>query len=107
MTSPENVTPPADRSLPAADATEAFDAAERDMWQGRTEAYAGSFARLCAPPVEALLDAAGGGRGTRGLVFGTRTGTAAAAAIARWARVNALGGVRRAAAGARVPHLEP
>ena len=43
----------------------AFDAAERAMWQGRTEAYAGSFARLCAHPVEALLDAAGVRAGTR------------------------------------------
>ncbi|MFF4036183.1 hypothetical protein ACFYZ2_41665 [Streptomyces sviceus] len=28
-------------------ATEIFDATERAMWSGRTEAYAGSFARLC------------------------------------------------------------
>lgn len=39
--------------------TEAFDASERAMWAGRAEAYEGSFARLCAHPVEELLDAAG------------------------------------------------
>ncbi|MDH6585138.1 SAM-dependent methyltransferase [Streptomyces sp. SAI-133] len=72
------------------DATEAFDAAERSMWKGRTEAYAGSFARLCAHPVEALLDAAGVGADTRVLDVGTGTGTAAVAARARGARVSAV-----------------
>jgi hypothetical protein len=43
------------------DATAAFDAAERAMWEGRAAAYADSFGRLCAHPVEALLDAADAG----------------------------------------------
>ncbi|ROR35599.1 class I SAM-dependent methyltransferase [Kitasatospora cineracea] len=51
---------------------EAFDALERRMWSGRAAAYAASFARLCAHPVPALLDAA------------------AAAACARDARVTAV-----------------
>lgn len=75
---------------PERDATEAFDAAERAMWRGRSEAYAGSFARLCAYPVAALLDAAGVERGTRVLDVGTGTGTAAVAARARGARVSAV-----------------
>ncbi|MBN0045963.1 class I SAM-dependent methyltransferase [Streptomyces actuosus] len=72
------------------DTTEAFDTAEREMWGGRAEAYAGSFARLCAHPVEALLDTAGVGAGTRVLDVGTGTGTAAAAAVERGARVRAV-----------------
>ncbi len=72
------------------DATQAFDAAERAMWNGRVEAYAGSFARLCARPVEELLDAAGVTAGTYVLDVGTGTGTAAAAASARGARVCAV-----------------
>ncbi|MFK4103589.1 class I SAM-dependent methyltransferase [Streptomyces sp. NPDC019531] len=60
------------------------------MWHGRTDAYAGSFARLCAHPVEELLDAAGVGAGTRVLDVGTGTGTAALAAQARGAEVTAV-----------------
>ncbi|WP_317633608.1 hypothetical protein [Streptomyces albidocamelliae] len=68
------------------DATDAFDAAERAMWAGRTEAYARGFGRLCAHPVPALLDAAGVAAGTRVLDIGTGTGAAALAAgeRARW-----------------------
>ncbi|GCB48777.1 class I SAM-dependent methyltransferase [Streptomyces sp. NL15-2K] len=72
------------------DATESFDAAERAMWAGRVEAYAGSFARLCAWPVEALLDAAGVAAGSHVLDAGTGTGTAAVAALGRGARVAAV-----------------
>jgi SAM-dependent methyltransferase len=80
---------------------EDFDAAEREMWKGRTEAYAGSFARLCAHPVEALLDAAGVERGTRVLDVGTGTGTAAVAARARGARVSAVDADAQMVAAAR------
>lgn len=120
MTSPENTTRPytdergraADRLFqppplpPATDATEAFDAAERDMWQGRTEAYAGSFARLCAHPVGVLLDAAGVGEGTRVLDVGTGTGTAAVAARARGARVSAVDADAGMVAAARARGLD-
>ena len=71
-------------------ATEAFDAAEREMWGGQAEAYAGSFARLCAHPVEALLDAAGVTAGAYVLDVGTGTGAAALAAHGRGARVVAV-----------------
>lgn len=96
MTSPEPTPesgPASEHTGPVyreADATRAFEAAEREMWRGRTEAYAGSFARLCAHPVEALLDAAEVGAGTRVLDVGTGTGTAAVAALARGARVSAV-----------------
>jgi SAM-dependent methyltransferase len=72
------------------DATAAFDAAERAMWAGRAAAYADSFGRLCAHPVDALLDAAGVTAGTRVLDAGTGTGTAALAALGRGARVCAV-----------------
>lgn len=82
--------------------TEAFDAAEREMWEGRAEVYAGSFARLCARPVGALLDAGGVGAGTRVLDVGTGTGAVALAALERGARVvgvDAAGGMVRTALG--------
>ncbi|MFD9006275.1 class I SAM-dependent methyltransferase [Streptomyces sp. NPDC059582] len=60
------------------------------MWDGRATAYAASFARLCAHPVGALLDAAGVTAGTYVLDTGTGTGTAAVAARARGARVRAV-----------------
>ncbi|MCH0567118.1 MULTISPECIES: class I SAM-dependent methyltransferase [unclassified Streptomyces] len=60
------------------------------MWDGRADAYAGSFALLCAHPVPALLDAADVGAGTRVLDVGTGTGTAAVAALERGARVRAV-----------------
>ena len=72
------------------DATTAFDAAERAMWAGRTEAYARSFGRLCTHTVPALLDAAGIAAGTRVLDVGTGTGTAALAAAERGALVRAV-----------------
>jgi SAM-dependent methyltransferase len=53
-----------DSSVPDPTTTDAFDTAERTMWVGRAHAYAASFARLCAHPVERLLDAAGVEAGT-------------------------------------------
>ncbi|MGW4805879.1 hypothetical protein ACWEO5_17345, partial [Kitasatospora sp. NPDC004272] len=72
------------------EALDAFDALERRIWSGRAAAYAASFARLCAHPVPALLDAAAVGPGRAVLDVGTGTGTAAAAACARGARVTAV-----------------
>ncbi|MGW3312644.1 class I SAM-dependent methyltransferase [Streptomyces sp. NPDC001073] len=68
----------------------AFDTAERTMWSGRAHAYAASFGRLCAHPVERLLVAAEIETGTYVLDVGTGTGTAALAALARGARVSAV-----------------
>ncbi|MCD9586570.1 class I SAM-dependent methyltransferase [Streptomyces sp. 8ZJF_21] len=68
----------------------AFDESERRAWAGQADAYAVSFAKLCAYPVPGLLDAAGVGRGARVLDVGTGTGTAAAAACERGAKVTAV-----------------
>ncbi|MCA1219215.1 class I SAM-dependent methyltransferase [Streptomyces sp. 8L] len=68
----------------------AFDAAERRIWAGREDAYAGSFAKLCAYTVPMLLDAARVTAGARLLDVGTGPGTVAAAAHARGARVSAV-----------------
>ncbi|WP_055585149.1 class I SAM-dependent methyltransferase [Peterkaempfera griseoplana] len=67
-----------------------FDECERRTWAGRAAAYAGSFAALCAHPVPWLLDAAEVREGVRVLDVGTGTGTVAAAACARGARVTAV-----------------
>ncbi|MFF4891008.1 class I SAM-dependent methyltransferase [Micromonospora chersina] len=94
-----------------------FDAQERSRWAGRADAYARSFARLCAYPAEALLDAAAVRAGRRLIDVGTGPGTVAAAALARGAEVVAadaepsmLDAARRTAPGAEVraavlPHL--
>jgi SAM-dependent methyltransferase len=55
-----------------------FDIAERRTWTGRAQAYADSFARLCAHPVPALLDAVR--PATRLLDVGCGPGTVAKAA---------------------------
>ena len=68
----------------------AFDECERRTWAGRAEAFAGSFARLCAYPVPQLLDMAAVGEGVRVLDVGTGTGTVAAAACERGAKVTAI-----------------
>lgn len=67
-----------------------FDMCERRAWEGRAAAYARGFARLCAHPVEQLLDAARVGPGSRVLDVGTGTGAVAAAAYARRAEVTAV-----------------
>ncbi|RKE23264.1 class I SAM-dependent methyltransferase [Streptomyces sp. TLI_171] len=74
----------------AAAEADAYDALERRIWDGRADAYAASFARLCAHPVPALLDAAGVQAGRAVLDVGTGTGAAAAAGCARGARVTAV-----------------
>ena len=66
-----------------------FDAHERARWSGRAAAFDRSFARLCAHPAGALLDAAGTSPGTRLLDVGTGTGTVAALAMTRGATVSA------------------
>jgi SAM-dependent methyltransferase len=67
-----------------------FDESERRKWVGRADAYAGSFAKLCAYPVPMLLDAAEVTEGTRVLDVGTGPGTAAMAACERGAKVAAV-----------------
>ena len=67
-----------------------FDDHERARWAGRAAAYERTFARLCAYPAEALLDAAGTGVGMRVLDVGTGTGTVAALAAGRGATVVAV-----------------
>jgi SAM-dependent methyltransferase len=67
-----------------------FDESERRIWAGRADAYAGSFAKLCAYPVPELLDAAEVGPGVRVLDVGTGPGTVAVAASARGAMVTAV-----------------
>ncbi|MGQ4477814.1 class I SAM-dependent methyltransferase [Streptomyces sp. SAS_276] len=68
----------------------AFDESERRSWAGRADAYAASFAKLCAHPVPVLLDAAGVGESVRVLDVGTGTGTVAALACMRGAKVTAV-----------------
>ena len=55
----------------------AFDRYERDNWRGKADAYAASFAGLCAYTADPLLDAAGVGPGTHVLDVGTGIGTVA------------------------------
>ncbi|MEU2272036.1 class I SAM-dependent methyltransferase [Streptomyces olindensis] len=68
----------------------AFDESERRGWAGQADAYAASFAKLCAHPVPGLLDAAGVREGVRVLDVGTGTGSAAAGACERGAQVTAV-----------------
>ncbi|MFI0788963.1 class I SAM-dependent methyltransferase [Streptomyces lydicus] len=64
-----------------------FDDSERRAWAGSAAAYGAGFGRLCAYTVPWLLDAAGVAEGARVLDVGTGTGSVAAAAGARGARV--------------------
>lgn len=97
--------------------TTPFDDAERRIWSGRAEAYARTYARLCAHPAAALLDAAEVGPRGRVLDVGCGSGTVSAAAVARGASVYAtdaepgmVDATRRAVRGvaaciARLPEL--
>nr|WP_221379823.1 class I SAM-dependent methyltransferase [Actinoplanes polyasparticus] len=67
-----------------------FDRHERARWAGRAAAYDRSFARLCAHPAAALLEAAGVEKGHRLLDAGTGTGTVAALASSQGASVLAV-----------------
>lgn len=68
----------------------AFDTGERRAWAGKASAYAASFAKLCAHPIPALLDAAGVQPGRHLLDVGTGSGSVAAAAVERGLRVTAV-----------------
>ncbi|MGW1325199.1 class I SAM-dependent methyltransferase [Streptomyces antibioticus] len=68
----------------------AFDESERRAWAGQADAYAASFAKLCAYTAPGLLDVAGVGEGVRVLDVGTGTGTVAALACGRGAKVTAV-----------------
>ncbi|MFB8380496.1 class I SAM-dependent methyltransferase [Streptomyces rubiginosohelvolus] len=106
----EAVTAPTAASTP-------FDRAERRIWSGRAEAYADTYAHLCAHLVPALLDAAEAGPGARVLDVGCGSGSVSAAAVARGASVYAadaepgmVAATRRAVPGvaahiARLPEL--
>jgi len=67
-----------------------FDRHERRMWAGAADAYARSFARLCAGAVPSLLAAAEIGPGVRMLDAGTGPGTVAREAVRLGARVTAV-----------------
>ena len=67
-----------------------FDGHERARWAGRAAAYDRSFARLCAHPAAALLEAARVEKGHRLLDAGTGTGTVAALASSQGASVLAV-----------------
>lgn len=67
-----------------------FDETERARWAGGADAYAKTFAPFCAGPATDLLDAAGVRAGVAVLDVGTGTGTVAALAAGRGARVTAV-----------------
>ena len=81
-------------------ATDALDSAEWGRWIMYAQRYRESFVRLCAHPVDALLDAAGVSEGMYVLDAGTGTGTAARRAQRRGARVRGVdvdpGGIAQA-----------
>lgn len=67
-----------------------FDHAERRIWSGKADAYARTYARLCAHPAALLLDAADAGPGSRVLDVGCGSGTISALAAGRGATVHAV-----------------
>lgn len=61
--------------------------APEGKWEGKAQAYAETFALLCAELVAPLLDALDAAPGARLLDVGTGTGTVAAAALSRGCQV--------------------
>jgi SAM-dependent methyltransferase len=68
----------------------AFDRSERAIWSGSADAFAATFAAVCAHPVPKLLDALEVVAGDRLLDVGTGTGVVALAASQRGATVTAV-----------------
>ncbi|MEV5573527.1 class I SAM-dependent methyltransferase [Spirillospora sp. NPDC052269] len=85
-----------------------FDTYERDLWDGRADAYQSGFARMTAWSVGPLLDAADVTSGTRVLDVGTGPGIVSREAVRRGADVIALDADPGMAATARanVPGLD-
>lgn len=85
-----------------------YDETERVRWADGAEAYARTFGPFCAGAAVDLLDAAGVGEGTVLLDVGTGTGTVAALAVGRGARVTAVDAEPSmvAATAARLPEAE-
>jgi SAM-dependent methyltransferase len=85
-----------------------YDETERLRWADGAEAYARTFGPLCAGAAVDLLDAAGVGDGTAVLDVGTGTGTVAALAVQRGARVTAVDAEPSmvAATAARLPEAD-
>lgn len=85
-----------------------FDTYERDLWDGRADAYQRGFARMSAGSAGPLLDAAGVMSGTRVLDVGTGPGVVAREAVRRGASVIAVDAEPGMAATARanVPGLD-
>jgi len=85
-----------------------YDETERLRWADGAEAYARTFGPFCAGAADDLLDAAGVGEGTVMLDVGTGTGTVAALATGRGARVTAVDAEPSmvAATAARLPEAD-
>ncbi|MEV4252055.1 methyltransferase domain-containing protein [Spirillospora sp. NPDC049652] len=85
-----------------------FDTYERDLWDGRADAYQRGFARMSTWSVGPLLDAADVASGTRVLDVGTGPGVVSREAVRRGASVVAVDADPGMAATARanVPGLD-
>ncbi|MFC4908547.1 class I SAM-dependent methyltransferase [Actinomadura gamaensis] len=85
-----------------------FDTYERDLWDGRADAYQRGFAKMSGWAAGPLLDAAGVGPGSRVLDVGTGPGVVSAEAVRRGASVTAVDAEPSMAAIARanVPGLD-
>lgn len=72
--------------MPQGSAPTSYDALKRSSWAGRAQAYAETFAALCAHGVAPLLAATGAAAGHLVLDVGTGPGSVARAAAARGCR---------------------